>query len=253
MVNHGLSHRRALPDRGPRSTSGGTRRRSPQFGGLAHVMPVYATFTLVIFLASMGLPLLNGFIGEFMILQGAFAANRGLGLLGGLRRRAGRGLPALALPARLLGQDHARGERAPRGPERPRARDPRAAGRPLLLDRHLPEAVPRLPAQAGPALAALVQPDKFQPRGCMPPRPPPPPPRPPPCTTSRWSRSGVRARPGTARARCARAGSGCGRRSCGRAAAGPPSPSSPRSRGPRRSPCWRAPRGPRAAPRARGS
>jgi NADH-quinone oxidoreductase subunit M len=47
-----------------------------QFGGLAHVMPVYATFTLIIFLASMGLPLLNGFIGEFMILQGAFAANR---------------------------------------------------------------------------------------------------------------------------------------------------------------------------------
>jgi NADH-quinone oxidoreductase subunit M len=47
-----------------------------QFGGLAHVMPVYATVTLIIFLASMGLPLLNGFIGEFMILQGAFAANR---------------------------------------------------------------------------------------------------------------------------------------------------------------------------------
>ena len=39
-------------------------------------MPVYATLTLIIFLASMGLPLLNGFIGEFMILQGAFAANR---------------------------------------------------------------------------------------------------------------------------------------------------------------------------------
>jgi NADH-quinone oxidoreductase subunit M len=47
-----------------------------QFGGLAHVMPVYAALTLIVFLASMGLPLLNGFIGEFMILQGAFAANR---------------------------------------------------------------------------------------------------------------------------------------------------------------------------------
>jgi NADH-quinone oxidoreductase subunit M len=46
-----------------------------QFGGLAHVMPVYATFTLVLFLASMGLPLLNGFIGEFLILQAAFLAN----------------------------------------------------------------------------------------------------------------------------------------------------------------------------------
>jgi len=47
-----------------------------QFGGLAHVMPVYATFTLVIFLASMGLPTLNGFIGEFMILQAAYAVNK---------------------------------------------------------------------------------------------------------------------------------------------------------------------------------
>jgi NADH-quinone oxidoreductase subunit M len=47
-----------------------------QFGGLAHVMPVYAVLTLIVFLASMGLPLLNGFIGELMILQGAFAANR---------------------------------------------------------------------------------------------------------------------------------------------------------------------------------
>jgi len=46
-----------------------------EFGGLAHVMPVYATLTLILFLASMGLPLLNGFIGEFMILQAAFSAN----------------------------------------------------------------------------------------------------------------------------------------------------------------------------------
>jgi NADH-quinone oxidoreductase subunit M len=47
-----------------------------EFGGLAHVMPVYATFTLLFFLASMGLPLLNGFVGELMILVGAFAAHR---------------------------------------------------------------------------------------------------------------------------------------------------------------------------------
>src|SRR6185295_1208293 len=46
-----------------------------EYGGLAHVMPVYATLTLILFLASMGLPLLNGFIGEFMILQGAYSAN----------------------------------------------------------------------------------------------------------------------------------------------------------------------------------
>ena len=89
-----------------------------QFGGLAHVMPVYATITLIIFLASMGLPLLNGFIGEFMILQGAFAANRVWAYWAVSGHRAGRRLPPLALPARVLGQDHQRGEPPPRGPQR---------------------------------------------------------------------------------------------------------------------------------------
>jgi NADH-quinone oxidoreductase subunit M len=45
------------------------------YGGLATSMPVYATFFLVITLASIGLPLLNGFVGEFMVLSGAFLAN----------------------------------------------------------------------------------------------------------------------------------------------------------------------------------
>ena len=35
-------------------------------------MPVYATITMIMFLSSMGLPLLNGFVGEFTILQGTF-------------------------------------------------------------------------------------------------------------------------------------------------------------------------------------
>ena len=39
-----------------------------EFGGLSHVMPGYATIFLIISLASMGLPLLNGFVGEFTIL-----------------------------------------------------------------------------------------------------------------------------------------------------------------------------------------
>ncbi|MDP9268539.1 MAG: NADH-quinone oxidoreductase subunit M [Acidobacteriota bacterium] len=44
------------------------------YGGLATPMPVYATFFLVITLSSIGLPLLNGFVGEFLILAGAFKA-----------------------------------------------------------------------------------------------------------------------------------------------------------------------------------
>ncbi len=43
-----------------------------EFGGLATPMPVYATSYLFIVLASVGLPLLNGFIGEFLVLSGAF-------------------------------------------------------------------------------------------------------------------------------------------------------------------------------------
>jgi NADH-quinone oxidoreductase subunit M len=36
-------------------------------------VPVYAAFFLVVMLASLGLPGLNGFVGEFLILLGAFA------------------------------------------------------------------------------------------------------------------------------------------------------------------------------------
>jgi NADH-quinone oxidoreductase subunit M len=51
-------------------------REIKEYGGLAHVMPMYATVFAVAMLSSAGLPLLNGFIGEFTILQGAFEANR---------------------------------------------------------------------------------------------------------------------------------------------------------------------------------
>src|SRR3989475_1877910 len=43
-----------------------------EYGGISNVMPAYATITMIMFLSSMGLPLLNGFVGEFTILQGAF-------------------------------------------------------------------------------------------------------------------------------------------------------------------------------------
>lgn len=71
MINHGLStgalfllvgmiydrrHTRLIKD----------------FGGLAKIMPVYATFFMIVMLSSVGLPGLNGFVGEFLILLGAF-------------------------------------------------------------------------------------------------------------------------------------------------------------------------------------
>ena len=53
-----------------------------EFGGLASPMPVYAATYLAIVLASAGLPLLNGFIGEFLVLSGAFQAKAVYGILG---------------------------------------------------------------------------------------------------------------------------------------------------------------------------
>src|SRR5579862_1029517 len=50
-------------------------REIAEYGGISNVMPVYATITMIMFLSSMGLPLLNGFIGEYTILWGTFIEN----------------------------------------------------------------------------------------------------------------------------------------------------------------------------------
>jgi len=52
-----------------------THQRSiPLLGGLAHRIPVFATLLVFFSLASLGLPGLAGFVGEFLILIGVFAA-----------------------------------------------------------------------------------------------------------------------------------------------------------------------------------
>ncbi len=53
-----------------------------QFGGLAHVMPTFSTIFLIVTLSSLGLPLMNNFIGEFLTLRGAFEARPLWGALG---------------------------------------------------------------------------------------------------------------------------------------------------------------------------
>jgi len=75
MINHGLStgalflcvgmiyeryHTRAIDD----------------YSGLARVMPIWGTITVFFILASVGLPGLNGFIGEFLALVGAFTSGQ---------------------------------------------------------------------------------------------------------------------------------------------------------------------------------
>jgi NADH-quinone oxidoreductase subunit M len=52
------------------------------FGGLSKVMPVFATFFMIVALSSIALPGTNGFVGEFLILLGAFQAKPIYGILG---------------------------------------------------------------------------------------------------------------------------------------------------------------------------
>jgi len=74
MVNHGISTGALFLLVGMIYERRHTRMIS-EYGGLARQMPIYATYFLIMALSSMGLPILNGFIGEFTILQGAFAKN----------------------------------------------------------------------------------------------------------------------------------------------------------------------------------
>ena len=45
-------------------------RQITDFGGLANVMPLYATIFVITTMSSIGLPFLNGFVGEFLIMLG---------------------------------------------------------------------------------------------------------------------------------------------------------------------------------------
>ncbi len=71
MVNHGLSTGALFILVGYIYQRRHTREIS-EFGGLARVMPIYAAFLLVVAFSSAGLPGLNGFVGEFLILIAAF-------------------------------------------------------------------------------------------------------------------------------------------------------------------------------------
>ena len=52
-----------------------------RYGGLVHRMPRYALVFMIFMLASVGLPGTSGFVGEFLVLVGAFQANTWVALL----------------------------------------------------------------------------------------------------------------------------------------------------------------------------
>jgi NADH-quinone oxidoreductase subunit M len=73
MINHGLSTGALFLLVGMLYEQTHTREFSV-YGGLWKIMPVYGTVMLIVALSSMGLPGLNGFVGEFAILLGAFGS-----------------------------------------------------------------------------------------------------------------------------------------------------------------------------------
>jgi NADH-quinone oxidoreductase subunit M len=81
MVNHGLSTGALFLVVGMLYERTHTRDLG-RLGGLGTRVPVLAGFFLIVALSSLGLPGLNGFVGEFLILAGTFDVARVLAIVG---------------------------------------------------------------------------------------------------------------------------------------------------------------------------
>lgn len=75
MLNHGISTGALFIIVGMVYDRRHTRLIS-ELGGLAGIMPVYSALFLVVTLSSIALPLLNGFVGEFLVLVGTFTSSQ---------------------------------------------------------------------------------------------------------------------------------------------------------------------------------
>jgi NADH-quinone oxidoreductase subunit M len=81
MVNHGLSTGALFLMVGMLYNRRHTRMLD-EFGGLWKQVPLFGSLFILVALSSAGLPGLNGFVGEFNILLGAFQANRVFAIFG---------------------------------------------------------------------------------------------------------------------------------------------------------------------------
>jgi len=81
MVNHGLSTGALFLIVGILYERRHTRLIE-EFGGLSSRLPLFATFFMIVTLSSIGLPGLNGFVGEFLILVGTFRSHPLYGVIG---------------------------------------------------------------------------------------------------------------------------------------------------------------------------
>ena len=100
------------------------------YGGVATAAPNLAAVFLITTLASIGLPMLNNFIGEYLVLQGAAQANFNWVIVAAHRADPLRLLHALAVPAGILRKSLGIGKPPRLRSDRPRmGRDPPAAAR----------------------------------------------------------------------------------------------------------------------------
>ncbi len=75
MVNHGISTGALFMLVGVLYDRRHTRLVT-EFGGIAKVMPVYATLFVIVTFASVGVPGTNGFVGEFMVITGTYVSEQ---------------------------------------------------------------------------------------------------------------------------------------------------------------------------------
>jgi NADH-quinone oxidoreductase subunit M len=80
MVNHGISTGALFLVVGILYERRHTRLIS-EYGGLTKILPRYATIFMIVTLSSLGLPGMNSFVGEFLILVGAFRPMKALTVL----------------------------------------------------------------------------------------------------------------------------------------------------------------------------
>jgi NADH-quinone oxidoreductase subunit M len=83
MINHGVIIAALFLIVGMIERRAGTRDRA-QLQGLAAVTPIFAALFLIVSLAALGLPGLNGFVGEFLIMLGAWSSFLPLAVAAGI-------------------------------------------------------------------------------------------------------------------------------------------------------------------------
>ena len=133
-------------------------REISEYGGLSKVMPVYAAVFLIMTMSSIGLPTLNGFIGEFLILQGVFVANKMWAAFAASGVVLGAAYMLYLYQRTMFGKiENPKNERL-LDLEPARVRDVRAADRAGGVDGHLSGAVPAPAGDLGAAHHRARQP-----------------------------------------------------------------------------------------------